>query len=231
MVRRASTVVLVVAALLVAARCGGDGDSTSTTTRPERTTTSVPASTTTTVVPDTSTAVFPVGASAYTDPAAVARAFAEQYVGFTSPIVGAFAPGDARSGEVPVRTSDPGPVTTVLVRQLDAAGHWWVLGATTPNLVLAEPKVGTRVASPVTLRGTSTAFEAQIRTEIRQDSTATPLGEGTAKGGANGEMGPFVDVLSFTAPSQDYGAVMLSTRSAKDGTIAEATVVRVALAR
>ena len=44
-------------------------------------------------------------------------------------------------------------------------------------------------------------------------------------------MGPFVDVLSFTAPSQAYGAVMLSTRSAKDGTIAEATVVRVAFAR
>jgi hypothetical protein len=230
MVRRASVLVLVLAALLAAARCGGDGDSTSTTTRPDRTTTSVPASTTT-AVPDTSTAVFPVGASAYTEPAAVARAFAEQYIGFTAPIVGAFAAGDARSGEVPVRTSDLGPVTTVLVRQLDAAGHWWVLGATTPNLVLAEPAVGGRVASPVTLRGTSTAFEAQIRTEIRQDSTATPLGEGTAMGGANGEMGPFVDVLSFTAPSQSHGAVMLSTRSAKDGTIAEATVVRVAFAR
>ncbi|MFM7271523.1 MAG: Gmad2 immunoglobulin-like domain-containing protein [Actinomycetes bacterium] len=231
MVRRASVLLLVVAALFAAARCGGDDDATSSTTRPVRTSTTALGSTTTTAAPDTSTAVFPVGASAYTDPAAAARAFAEQYIGFTMPIVGAFAAGDARSGEVPVRTSDPGPVTTVLVRQLDAAGHWWVLGATTPNLVLAEPTVGGRVASPVTLRGTSTAFEAQIRTEIRQDSTATPLGEGTAMGGANGEMGPFVDVLSFTAPSQAYGAVMLSTRSAKDGTIAEATVVRVAFAR
>lgn len=230
MVRRASTVVLVIAALLAAARCGGDDDSTSTTTRADRTTTSVPASTTTTV-PDTSTAVFPVGPSAYTEPTAVARAFAEQYIGFTAPIVGEFAAGDPRSGEVPVRTSDLGPVTTVLVRQFDPAGHWWVLGATTPNLVLAQPTVGSPVRSPVTLRGTSTAFEAQIRTEIRQDSTATPLGEGTAMGGSNGEMGPFTDVLAFIAPSQAYGAVMLSTRSAKDGTIAEATVVRVAFSR
>lgn len=227
MLRRASVIVLVLAALLVVARCGGDDDTSTTTSRPSTTTR---VATTTTAPVDTSTAVFPVGPSAYTDPVAVARAFAEQYVGFTAPTVGAFAAGDARSGEVPVRTVDVGPVTTVLVRQLDAAGHWWVLGASTPNLVLAEPMTGATVSSPVTLRGTSTAFEAQIRTEIRQDSTATPLGEGTAMGGANGEMGPFADVLSFTAPSQTGGAIMLSTRSAADGTIAEATVVRVVFA-
>jgi hypothetical protein len=208
--------------------CGGsdstDGGSTSSSTR--RTTTS---SSSTTVPVDTTTAVFPVGASTYETAVAVAAAFATQYVGFTDAIVGAFEPGDARSGEVPVRTTDGGVVTTVIVRQLDGV-HWWVLGASSPNLVLESPTAGTAITSPVTLRGRSTAFEAQIRTEVRQDGAQPPIGEGTAMGGSMGEMGPFTDVLSFTAPSALRGAIMLSTRSMKDGTIAEATVVRIAFA-
>ena len=210
------------------AACGDsdstDGGSTSSSTR--RTTTS---SSSTTVPVDTTTAVFPVGASTYETPVEVAAAFATQYVGFTDAIVGAFEPGDARSGEVPVRTTDGGVVTTVILRQLDGV-HWWVLGASSPNLVLESPTAGTAITSPVTLRGRSTAFEAQIRTEVRQDGAQPPIGEGTAMGGSMGEMGPFTDVLSFTAPSAPRGAIMLSTRSMKDGTIAEATVVRIAFA-
>lgn len=216
------------AALLVAAlaACGGSDANEPSTSSTRRTTTST--STTTTTVPlDSSSAVFPVGASTYDSGAAVARAFVVDYVGFTDPIIGTFAQGDARSGEVPVRATDGGVVTTVIVRQLDGR-NWWVLGASSPNLVLESPATGAAITSPVTLRGRSTAFEAQIRTEVRQDGTAPPLGSGTAMGGSMGEMGPFTDVLSFTAPSAPRGAIMLSTRSMKDGTIAEATVVRIA---
>lgn len=221
--------ILSVAVLLTALTgCGGSNSDEPASSTTRRTTTST--STTSTTAPvDTSTAVFPVGASTYETPVAVAAAFATQYVGFTDAIVGALEPGDARSGEVPVRTTDGGVVTTVIVRQLDGV-HWWVLGASSPNLVLESPTAGTAIASPVTLRGRSTAFEAQIRTEVRQDGAQPPIGEGTAMGGSMGEMGPFTDVLSFTAPSAPRGAIMLSTRSMKDGTIAEATVVRIAFA-
>jgi len=221
-VRRIGVAVLVVAL----AACGGSESADDTTTSSSRRTTTSSSSTTTVPV-DTSIAVFPVGASTFTAPEEVARAFVADYVGFTEPIVGTMAAGDTRSGEVPVRTTERGPVTTVLVRQLDGV-HWWVLGASSPNLILDSPAANEVIGSPVTLRGRSTAFEAQIRTEVRQDGTAPPLGEGTAMGGSMGEMGPFSDVLAFTRPSAARGAVMLSTRSMMDGTIAEATVVRIA---
>ena len=222
--------ILSVAVLLTALTgCGGSNSDEPASSTTRRTTTST--STTSTTAPvDTSTAVFPVGASTYDTPVTVASAFAVQYVGFTGAVVGDFAPGDARSGEVPIRPTDGSTVTTVIVRQLDGA-HWWVLGASSPNLVLESPAAGAAITSPVTLRGRSTAFEAQIRTEVRQDGTAPPLGTGTAMGGSMGEMGPFTDVLSFTPPSAPRGAIILSTRSMKDGTLAEATVVRIAFAR
>ena len=214
-----------IAALLIAA-CGGGSDSDTTTTSRK------PATTTTTkaVALDLSTAVFPVGDVRYSSPVEAATAFANEYVGFTSPIVGQFVAGDSRSGEVPVQATNPGVVTTVLVRQLDSAGHWWVLGSSTPNLVLTSPSAGAAITSAVTLKGQSTAFEATFNVEIRQDRTAPPLGGGPAMGGSNGDMGPFTDVVSFTQPTQPSGAIVLKTYSMKDGAVAEASVVRIAFA-
>ncbi|MSX33164.1 MAG: hypothetical protein F2782_06660, partial [Actinobacteria bacterium] len=158
MTRRQWTTAIVgtlIAALLVAA-CGGGSDSETTTTSRK------PATTTTTkaVALDLSTAVFPVGDVRYSSPVEAATAFANEYVGFTSPIVGQFVAGDSRSGEVPVQATNPGVVTTVLVRQLDSAGHWWVPGSSSPNLVLTSPSAGAAITSAVTLKGQSTAFEA-----------------------------------------------------------------------
>ena len=214
-----------IAALLVAA-CGGGSDSDTTTTSRK------PATTTTTkaVALDLSTAVFPVGDVRYSSPVEAATAFANEYVGFTSPIVGQFVAGDSRSGEVPVQATNPGVVTTVLVRQLDSAGHWWVLGSSSPNLVLTSPSAGAAITSAVTLKGQSTAFEATFNVEIRQDRTAPSLGGGPAMGGSNGDMGPFTDVVSFTQPTQPRGAIVLKTYSMKDGSVAEASVVRIAFA-
>lgn len=217
--------VVIVGVILISA-CGGGSDSETTTTSRK------PATTTTTkaVAIDLSTAVFPVGDIRYSSPVEAATAFANEYVGFTSPIVGEFVAGDSLSGEVPVQATNSGVVTTVLVRQLDAAGHWWVLGSSSPNLVLTSPSVGTAITSAVTLRGQSTAFEATFNVEIRQDRTAPVLGGGPAMGGSNGDMGPFTDVVSFTQPTQTRGAIVLKTYSMKDGTVVEASVIRIAFA-
>ncbi|CAB4789390.1 unannotated protein [freshwater metagenome] len=228
MTRRQWTTAIVgtlIAALLIAA-CGGGSDSETTTTSRK------PATTTTTkaVALDLSTAVFPVGDVRYSSPVEAATAFANEYVGFTSPIVGQFVAGDSRSGEVPVQATNPGVVTTVLVRQLDSAGHWWVLGSSSPNLVLTSPSAGAAITSAVTLKGQSTAFEATFNVEIRQDRTAPSLGGGPAMGGSNGDMGPFTDVVSFTQPTQPRGAIVLKTYSMKDGSVAEASVIRIAFA-
>ena len=215
--RRWSTAIggVLTAALLASACAGVSGPETSTTTP---------------MAVDLSTAVFPVGDVRYSNPTAAARAFAEEYVGFTSPMVGDFVAGDSRSGEVPIRATNPGAVTTVSVRQLDSAGHWWVIGSSSPNLVLTSPSAGAAIKSPVTLKGQSTAFEATFNVEIRQDRTAPPLGGGPAMGGSNGDMGPFTQVVSFTQPTQPLGVIVLKTYSMEDGTVAEASVIRVTFA-
>jgi hypothetical protein len=180
---------------------------------------------------DTSTAVWPTTASGtrYTDPVAAARGFATDYVGFVDPVVGTFRPGDSRSGEVPVQPNGTGPETTVLVRQLGTDGSWWVLGSTTKNIEVTAPQALATISSPVQLRGTSTAFEATVNVEVREDGSSRPLGSGYVMGGANGQMGPFAGELGFTQPSAAAGAIVFSTRSSADGHIAEAAVLRVKL--
>ena len=83
------------------------------------------------------------------------------------------------------------------------------------------------MTSPVTLDGTSTAFEATVPVEVREDGNPTPLGSGFVMGGANGEFGPFHDTLAFDVPTADGGALVFFTRSAEDGSIIEAAVLRV----
>ena len=153
------------------------------------------------------------------------------YLQFVDPIVGQFRQGDARSGEVPIRAAAEGtslgPVTTVIVRQID--GSWWVLGAATPNIALTQPATLATINSPVRLRGTSTAFEATVNVSIRQDDATKPLVESTLMGGSNGQMGPFDASFTFAPPTSSYGAIVLTTISSASGHVADATVIRVRL--
>jgi hypothetical protein len=218
-------VVALATAIYLLTRDNGNSTRTAATS-----TTATTTSVATTLPVDTSTAVWPFASSAtrYSDPVSAARGFATDYVGFTNPVVGAFRQGDSRSGEVPVQAKATGPVTTVLVRQL--GDSWWVLGASTPNIQLSSPAALTAISSPVRLQGTSTAFEATVNTQVRQDAGTEPLGTGTVMGGANGQMSPFDGTLAFSRPTTASGAVTLLTRSAEDGSVAEATVVRVKFA-
>ncbi len=213
--------------------CGTSSTSPTTTSRaPTTTTTSSPPTTTTT---DTTTptaalqtAVWPTAASStrYVTPVAAATSFAIEYVHMTHPTVGAFRQGDARSGEVPVQPNPSGPVTTVLVRQLDSTGSWWVLGAATSAITLTEPAWNTVISSPLTLRGMSMAFEGTVQTQVRADDVTAPLATSYVTGGSTA-MGPFSGSLPFTRASATSGAVVLLTTSAEDGSVRQATVLRV----
>jgi len=223
--------------LILVAACSSSSKpttpSTTTSASASSTTTATSATTTTSPQAALSIAVWPTAASGdrYNAPKAVARAFALDYLHFVDPIVGQFRQGDVRSGEVPIRTTAegtaPGPVTTVIVRQIDAS--WWVLGATTPNIVLTQPAALATIGSPVQLRGTSTAFEATVNVSIRQDDAAKPLVESLLMGGSNGRMGPFNATFPFASPTSSYGAIVLYTISPANGHVAEATVIRVRL--
>jgi len=223
--RRSVLAALFGTALLITAGCAKSTPSSTTTT-------TTAASSTTSTQPSTAqpaTAVWPFAAEAtrYSDPLSAARSFAVSFLGFVDPVVGAFEQADSRSGQVPVQASSTGPVTTVIVRMLTADNTWWVLGASTPNLQLETPKTLDTVGSPVTLSGQSTAFEATVNVQIRQDGVLAPVKEAIVMGGSNGTMGPFSGTVDFAHPTATAGAIVLKTISAKDGNISEASVIRV----
>ena len=198
----------------------------------DRTTTTSSSVTTSTAESALSSAVWPVASSdtRYGDPAAAARGFAVEYLGFESPVVGELRQGDSRSGEIDVRSTATGPATTVLVRQLGADDSWWVIGAGTASIQVNEPVGMARVSSPVTLDGISTAFEATVQVEVREDGNTEPLARGFVMGGANGELGPFHSTLEFSEPSSAFGTIFFFTTSSEDGRILEASVIRVVFA-
>jgi hypothetical protein len=233
-------------ALLAAAvlsSCGSSGSeggkattttAAASTTTTEATTSSTAASSTTTTAPSTEqpeTAVWPFasGEQRFDDPVAAATSFAKDYLGMPAPVAGEFQQGDTRSGEVQIRPKAQGPVTTVLVRQVTSDDSWWVIGAATDSIRLDSPEALATITSPVSLSGQSTAFEATVNVEVRQDGSTTPIGKGIVMGGSNGEMGPFTGSIDFADHTADRGAIVLLTYSAEDGSVQEAGVLRVAL--
>lgn len=223
----ARAVAALVAVGLLLAGCGSDDDKATTTTTEVTTVTTAP---TATEQPDTAVWPFASGTTRFADPVAAASSFAVDYLGFLDPVIGEFQGGDSRSGEVAVRPTSDGPVTTVFVRMVTSDDSWWVLGAATANLQLESPDALAAISSPVTLSGQSTAFEATVNVEIRQDDTTDPLAEDFVMGGSMGEMGPFSKAINFDTPRASAGAIILKTLSAEDGTIWEAGVLRVSFA-
>lgn len=234
--------VLITAGVVAVVVLGGDDDdgdtaATTTTSSPATTsapggdgptTTTEPAPTTAPATDSTSVAVWPWRDSPqrFDDPVAAARSFALDFVGFTDPVIGEFMQGDVRSGEVQVRPSADGPVTTVFVRQVSDDDSWWVIGSATGNIEVTEPATLSAIDTPVTLKGRANAFEGNVNVEIRVDGTVEPIAEGFVTG-RMGEMGPFESTLEFPSPKGGWGSVVFRTHSAEDGSVWEAAVVRV----
>jgi hypothetical protein len=224
---RPSILAAIFGTALLIAGCGNStpsSTSSTTTTPPNNSTTSTRPPT---AQPDTAVWPFAAEGTRYSDPVSAARSFAVTFLGFVDPVVGAFQQADNRSGEVSVQASSTGPVTTVIVRMLTSDNSWWVLGASSPNLQLQTPKTLDAIRSPVTLSGQSTAYEATVNVQIRQDGVLAPVKEAIVMGGSNGVMGPFSGTVDFIKPAAAAGAIVLKTISAKDGKILEASVIRI----
>lgn len=248
-----AVVAVIVVVALVISRSGDDGDvatdgSTSSTALSTSSTTSTTTSSTTTsstsTTSPTSTTVAsppvltdeqsaqvvwpdPATESRFTDPMAAATSFAVDLVGFTDPVVGAFQQGDSRSGEIEVRPREDGPATLVFVRQVASDDSWWVIGAVTESIEVDEPAQGQAIDDPVRLTGRARAFEGTVDVRIFADGSADPVGTGFVTGSGDGTLGPFDEQIRFDAGGARWGVVVLSTASAEDGSIWEATVVRV----
>jgi hypothetical protein len=171
---------------------------------------------------------------------ATARDFAVRYVGMDNPVTSGFTATGPGSGEVGVgprysegHTTLASPRATFIValRQLgaqDATGPWTAVGASSPDIVVVTPGPGDRLGSPAHLTGRAVAFEGTVNVTLREDAmTATQsLGTGVVTGGGD-QLRPFAGDVAFRAPSKPAGAVSFVERSAADGAIVKATVVRV----
>jgi hypothetical protein len=221
---------MVLVALVLGLFVGRQWGQHSNTTTSTSTTTTTSNTTTTTLVAQPDSAVWPFASTAtrFATPLLAAETFVVDYLGFTSPIIEPFQQGDTRSGEVPVKATLNGAVTTVLVRQLTSDQSWWVIGAVSGNIQLTSPSALQAIGNPVLLKGTSTAYEAVVNVQIRQDDTLAPLVRSTVMGGSMGVMGPFSKSIAYKTPTSTGGAIVMYTLSAKDGSVQEASVLRIA---
>jgi hypothetical protein len=205
----------------------GPADPGTSTTEPDPTVSSVPGPGT---IDETSPFVF---VTEETDPRVAAERFAVEYLGMRDPIVGEFQQGGPDDGEVEVQAKDPGAVTVVGLREVGEDNVWGVTFAASDNIRVATPGPMDSVTSPVTVTGEALAFEGTVQVEVREDGQrfGERLGESFVTGGGGGEHGPFEGEIEFGAPEDsDEGAVVFYTTSAEDGSVWEASVVRVRFA-
>ncbi len=212
---------------------------TTTETTAESTTTTETASTTTDTDPDAFlSAVWPwpdaadgPAAQRFTDPVDAATSFAVDFVGFTDPIVGEFQAGDQRSGEVEIRNNGVDtPATTVFVRQLGADDTWWVLGSASGNIMIERPEALETLDGVLVVAGQARTFEGNVEVVLRADGLSDPLLVDNVTGRGDGVFGAFDESFPFEQPATTAGAALFIARSAEDGSVWEADVVRVLFA-
>lgn len=223
------------AALLALAGCGSGSASSRGATDsagPADTVAAAASTMPTTTVPLTAqpdSAVWPAfdAPGKFSDPLEVAKAFATEYLGFAAPVVGEFDEGGADSGRVPVQASADGPTTNISLRRIGSTNRWWVAGAFTSDIQLQSVSTGDTVTSPLELTGASSSFEGVVNVEVRGDGEADPLLTTTVMGGSGADVGVFTKTATFNPGDAKAGAIVLLSRSAKDGSTVAATVVRV----
>ena len=182
------------------------------------------------------------GSTRYEDPVDVARSFAVDYLGMVDPLVGEPADGDAGTVEVIVRPRGesgqplpPGTMDTVVVLSslgrggpAGPGGPWNVSSTSSSDIHLDGDPFRNGVASPIAVSGEATAFEGTVQVEVREAGMAAgeALGRDFVTAGALGNFAPFAADIDFDPPSTEgFGALVVYTESAVDGTTMEATVV------
>ncbi|MGI9597324.1 MAG: hypothetical protein ACR2QK_14270, partial [Acidimicrobiales bacterium] len=171
----------------------------------------------------------PSYAKRYEDPRQLAGAFAENYIGFESPVVGGFQPTEPGAGEVEVRPAADGPATMILVRRLGPERSWWATGATTGHIVVDRPLPNAAIGTSLHYSGEARTGPDTITIEIRVDRVKNPVAtrEFVTTGDAEGHW--FEGRFGWAATTGRSGAVVFFSRD-DGGAVLEATVIKVRFA-
>lgn len=117
-------------------------------------------------------------------------------------------------------------VTAVLVQRYGSGpdAPWLVIGAGDSLLKVTAPAAGSTVASPLHVTGPGFGVDEALTAELRTSHGTAPLA--TAHTGA-GSGGPWSADLTFAAPTDSTGALVVWAASALDGAPARVAVVPV----
>lgn len=174
------------------------------------------------------------GATRYHDAAEVARAFAVDYLGMADPVVGRpSTPGPEGTVEVKVQPHGegglvlaPGVLETTVHLGPDGP-PWQVRYTRSTGIRLDGDLLRNGVTSPIAVSGEGTAYEGTVQVEVRQAGMedGASLGRDVVTAGSQ-RFGPFAGEIAFRPPTTEgFGALVLSTESAVDGSTEQATVV------
>jgi hypothetical protein len=107
-------------------------------------------------------------ASGYATPVAAARGFAVSLLHMRAPVVATYSPRTPSTGVVAVRYAARVSPINGHVEHFAGVNGWWIVSCTTPQIDITSPVALSHMTSPVTLKGSSLAFEAVVNISLRR---------------------------------------------------------------
>jgi hypothetical protein len=164
---------------------------------------------------------------------AVAVGFMRE-LGMRDPVAASYRSTGAVTAEVGLhpRAGEGGRLldeVTTLVQLHRYTNGWVATGAKAVNSIeVDQPLPFSRILSPLTVSGLSTAYEGTVNVTVTEDRRGTDrvLGKGFVNGGAI-ELAPFSGPIRFASPSGDAGWVIFSGDTGTGPGIMSATAVRI----
>ncbi len=171
--------------------------------------------------------VWPAPSAATSSPSQTAVAFAHR-LGFTTPSVTATS---VFANSATVDISPVGPESGLLVHattrvnESRANGKWLVTSCSSSQLVVYSPRPDSIISGMLPVRAATTAYEAVVNVQLRAIESWELEWKSTMMGGSMGEMGPASGLFPLRSAASHPVALVLLSRSARDGGVIAATVV------
>ncbi len=111
-------------------------------------------------------------------------------------------------------------------------GIWIITSVQSDGLTLSVPQSSSEIRSPITVKGTGTAFEGIIGTVTVLDHTATDIGQGTVQGANPNGSSTFSANITYQSTFKDgdeEGLLMLSQQSNAGNGLSMVVIIKVLL--
>lgn len=162
-------------------------------------------------------AIWPASDVVLDTPEQAAASFVSAVLG-VEPVLGDFAAGDSRSGEIQVFSPGDGGSTDLLergvlaLRMIGPNDGWFVIGASSPGVTISSPETLDRVpASPLTVAGRGRGFEGTLVVRaFRAGNADEQLDQVITQGGPFEALEPYsvsLD-LSNAAPGETIAVIV-----------------------